>query len=158
MKIKQKLGNLFDEPYNREEDIYVHCISADYWKLGKCIAKIFRDKFPFLNLSDEAKEEFKDQFSVGSCFILTHVMDENSSYIANLITKEKYWEKPTYDSLRKSLESLKKQINATNNIKRLLMPRIASGLDRLNWIKVLDIIIEVFKDVEDLDVVIYSLK
>ena len=30
MKIKQKLGNLFDEPYNPSEDIYVHCISADW--------------------------------------------------------------------------------------------------------------------------------
>lgn len=157
MKIKQKLGNLFDEPYNPSEDIYVHCISAD-WILGKGIAKTFRDKFPFLNLSDKTKEEFKDHFTVGSCFILTDVMDEDSPYIANLITKEKYWKKPTYDSLRESLYSLKREIENRKNIKRLLMPRIASGLDKLNWITVLFIIVNVFKDIDNLDIVIYSLK
>ena len=157
MKIKQKLGNLFDEPYNPSEDIYVHCISAD-WKLGKGIAKTFRDKFPFLNLTEKAKEEFKDLFTVGSCFILTDTLGTGSPYVANLITKEKYWMKPTYESLRESLESLKREVVNRGDVKRLLMPRIASGLDRLNWIKVLDIIIDVFKDVDDLDIIIYSLK
>ena len=157
MKIKQKLGNLFDEPYNPSQDIYVHCISSD-WKLGKGIAKTFRDKFPFLNLSEKTKEEFKDQFSVGSCFILTDTLREGSPYVANLITKEKYWKKPTYDSLRDSLYSLKREIENRKNIKRLLMPRIASGLDKLNWITVLFIIVNVFKDIDDLDIVIYSLK
>ena len=115
-------------------------------------------EFPFLNLSDKTKEEFKDHFIVGSCFILTDVMDEDSPYIANLITKEKYWKKPTYDSLRESLYSLKREIENRKNIKRLLMPRIASGLDKLNWITVLFIIVNVFKDIDNLDIVIYSLK
>lgn len=157
MKIKQKLGNLFDEPYNPSEDIYVHCISSD-WKLGKGIAKTFRDKFPLLNLSEGTKEEFKERFSVGSCIILSDTKDTASPYIANLITKEKYWMKPTYDSLRKSLESLKKEVINRGNIKRLLMPRIASGLDRLNWITVLFIIVNIFRDINDLEIVIYSLK
>lgn len=156
MKIKQKLGNLFDEPYNPSEDIYVHCISAD-WKLGKGIAKTFRDKFPFLNLSEETKEEFKEHFTVGTCFF---IINETEGYplIANLITKEKYWMKPTYDSLRKSLEALKREVINRGNVKRLLMPRIASGLDRLNWITVLYIIVNIFRDIDDLEIIIYTLK
>ena len=65
--------------------------------------------------------------------------------VINLITKEKYWQKPTYDTLKQALISCK-TICTQNNITRLAMPMIGCGLDRLKWNKVSKIIQEVFDD------------
>lgn len=63
----------------------------------------------------------------------------------NLVTKEKYWHKPTYESVREALEDMRECLEDIGGNK-LAMPHIASGLDRLEWSKVYDIICEVFND------------
>ena len=50
----------------------------------------------------------------------------------NLITKERYFHKPTIITMRHALEKMK-QICLENNIKKIAMPVIGCGLDRLNW-------------------------
>ena len=60
-----------------------------------------------------------------------------------LVTKEKYWQKPTYDTLRSSLTAMKDHC-VKHNVQRLAMPKIGCGLDRLSWGKVTDLIKEVF--------------
>lgn len=73
----------------------------------------------------------------------------------NLVTKKRYWQKPTYDSLKialinAKLYSLMIADKGTKEPKpvRLAMPRIGCGLDRLEWSKVKEIIEEVFADTD----------
>ena len=76
---------------------------------------------------------------MGKC-IITH-----PGPVATLITKEKYWKKPDYDTLRLALIALKKE-TIEKRIEMLVMPRIGCGLDRLDWGKVKDVLWDTFKD------------
>ena len=62
----------------------------------------------------------------------------------NIFTKRYYRNKPTYATLKGALEDMLRICNA-NNIKYLGLPRIGSGLDKLNWEIVRDIINGVFE-------------
>lgn len=73
----------------------------------------------------------------------------------NLITKEKYWHKPTYKSLEQSLIKMR-EIIIDEDIKYIAMPKIGSGLDRLSWGRVREIIKDLFKDI-DVEIVVYFL-
>ena len=73
--------------------------------------------------------------------------------VFNLITKEKYWQKPTYKSLEDSLIEMREKISKNGNIKRLVMPKIGCGLDRLSWEKVEPMIKEIFKNL-DIEIII----
>ena len=75
--------------------------------------------------------------------------------VFNLVTKQKYWHKPTYESVRRALEMMRKRMDF-ECITKLAMPRIASGLDRLEWPKVYEIICEVFENT-DVEIVICEL-
>jgi O-acetyl-ADP-ribose deacetylase (regulator of RNase III) len=65
--------------------------------------------------------------------------------VLNLITKERYFHKPTYDSLKSALLVCWSEC-LHNDIKKIAMPVIGCGLDRLQWDKVSTLIKEVFKD------------
>ncbi|WP_092643806.1 macro domain-containing protein [Acetanaerobacterium elongatum] len=67
--------------------------------------------------------------------------------VLNLVTKKRYWEKPTYDSLTAALYNLKAQI-VQLGIKKLAIPRIGCGLDHLKWERVKQIICTVFYDTD----------
>ena len=142
MTLKEIKIDLFEYEPTMQNFYYLHCISRDF-ELGLGIAKSFRNKF---NLTKEvlAKGIIINNLSL-------------TSNVFNLITKSKYWQKPTYDSLRDSLISVKKTIFALNwnNTKdiQLIMSKIGCGLDKLMWKNVKNIIKEVFGDTE-LDIVI----
>ena len=59
------------------------------------------------------------------------------------VTKEKYFHKPTYASLRSSLEAMRDHA-IQHNVKEIAMPKIGCGLDKLEWVKVVEVIKEVF--------------
>mgnify|MGYP001795579593 CR=1 FL=1 len=71
------------------------------------------------------------------------------------VTKEKYWNKPTYSSLRSSLEAMRDHCN-THKVTKLSMPRIGCGLDGLQWNKVLELIKDVFRET-DVKITVYTL-
>lgn len=50
----------------------------------------------------------------------------------NLITKERYFYKPTIITMKLALEKMK-QICLESNIKKIAMPIIGCGLDKLKW-------------------------
>ena len=85
-----------------------------------------------------------NKFSYGFCIV--------SDGIANLITKDKCYEKPTLQTLEQSLISLKKYI-IKHNISKLAMPKIGCGLDRLDWNDVSILIKNIFEDL-DIEIVI----
>ena len=144
-------GNLFAEHYAKGEDVYVHCISSDF-ALGAGIAKTFREKFPIFV---ERKQEMVHKFPRAKLSGLFSVATEGH-IIVNLVTKKNYWDKPTYNSMETSLRSLRQYLMQRPHIKRVLMPRIGCGLDRLEWSRVRVMIENILENV-DVEVKVFYL-
>lgn len=138
MILIEKRMNLFEV----DEKYYLaHCISADY-ALGAGIAVEFERRFdlkPQLNLI--GSHLYPDCIQIGK--------------VLNLVTKERYYNKPTYETLYQSLKRLKYFVTS-DDIKFLAMPKIGCGLDRLSWVKVKEQLELIFKDI-DIEILICSL-
>lgn len=152
MIIKEITGDLFKEEYDKNNDIYVHCVSSDF-VMGKGIAKSFKDKYPELRKKEILVEKFKS-----SRFETLLIVRTKKVNVANLVTKKYFFNKPSYRTLEESLLDLKYYITNTEKmeVKRLLMPRIGCGLDRLKWDKVKDILTNVFKDTE-IEILVFNI-
>ncbi len=98
-----------------------HCVSRDF-AMGKGIATVFKSKF------GSVEELLSQRVPVGG----VGVLESEGRCIFYLVTKEKYWHKPTVSSLKQSLLSLREEMRK-RGCKRLAMPRIGSGLDGLDW-------------------------
>lgn len=121
-----------------------HCISADF-ALGAGIAKKFDEVY---NMRFKLFRDYDNYtYDGGEALLVDNVF--------NLVTKQKCFHKPTYDSVRSALESMR-FVMETLDITKLAMPRIAAGLDRLEWDRVYDIICEVFEDM-DVEILICEL-
>lgn len=132
-----------DDVFNHRECYYAHCISRDY-ALGAGIAVEFDRRYDMrsrlIKLAEEKPETLDEK-----CIQVENVF--------NLITKEKYWQKPSYKSLRESLLEMREKISKDKNVKKLVMPKIGCGLDRLSWDKVEPMVQEIFKNL-DIEIVV----
>lgn len=72
-------------------------------------------------------------------------LQQNDRFIYYLITKELSYRKPTYDSITAAIKNLRDFI-VKHDVKKLAIPRIGCGLDRLNWSRVRGIIENVFQN------------
>lgn len=115
-----------------------HCISGDY-ALGAGIAKKFTEIYnmKFKLHRDYAIPEGEKYANVGRALLVDNVF--------NLVTKKRCFHKPTYEDLYDTLVDMMEQCGEFD-ITKLAMPRIAAGLDHLDWEKVKDVIEDVFKD------------
>jgi len=121
-----------------------HCVSSDF-ALGAGIAKVFDEVY---NMRSKLFKNYPNYvYSGGDALLVDNVF--------NLVTKQKYYHKPTYESLREALETMREHLELLD-VTKLAMPKIASGLDRLNWNLVYDIICETFEET-DIDIVICEL-
>ncbi|KAL9645753.1 hypothetical protein ABK040_003485 [Willaertia magna] len=138
-KINEIIGDLFSS-----QDSLCHCVSEDL-SMSKGIALLFKNKFKKVN-------ELKDQNckTGGMCFL-----KEENRFIYYLVTKQRYFYKPTYETLENSLKCMKEHI-LQNNVKKLSMPLIGCGLDKLQWNNVKEILVKLFKDT-DLEITVYKL-
>ena len=138
MIIKEEKRDLFSVDEN--EYYFVQCISADY-AMGAGIAVEFNKRFDIKNVMREKPENVMSSPN-NNCLLV-------NDKVFNLVTKDKYFQKPTYDSLKKALINMKilmlnhPELMKTNKV---AMPRIGCGLDKLDWDKVKLIIEEVFGD------------
>ena len=132
-----------DDVFNHKDCYYAHCISRDY-ALGAGIAVEFDKRYDMRNRLLKLAEE-KTETLDEKCIEVENVF--------NLITKEKYWQKPSYKSLEESLLEMKKKLSKNKNIKKLVIPKIGCGLDRLSWGKVEPMVQEIFKDL-DIEIVV----
>lgn len=133
----------------------VQCISADL-KMGAGIAVEFNKRF---DLKNKVVETWGDKIihtyidrAVYEGVTGTAVQYEN---FINLITKERYWHKPTYKSITEALQDAER-LCTQSGIKKLAMPRIGCGLDRLDWSRVRDIILGIFADT-DIEIKVFYL-
>jgi O-acetyl-ADP-ribose deacetylase (regulator of RNase III) len=76
--------------------------------------------------------------------------------VIHLVTKDRYFNKPTYQAIYDALHDLKLQIINEGMPMKLAMPKIGCGLDKLEWDKVREIILEVFEKT-DLEILVCSL-
>jgi O-acetyl-ADP-ribose deacetylase (regulator of RNase III) len=113
-----------------------HCISADF-ALGAGIAKTFDEIY---NMRFKLFREYDMyEYEGGDALLIDNVF--------NLVTKNKCYHKPTYDSVREALVTMR-DIMDFNSTTKLAMPRIGCGLDRLEWEQVYDIICDVFENTD----------
>lgn len=137
MIIREEQRDLFTVP---TDYILVHCISADL-AMGAGIAKEFAKR----GVKEQLVREYQD-VEIGDCLV-SNATDWGIEF--NLVTKEKYWQKPTYETMRMALEDAKwlyEEVLSYGITIKLAMPRIGCGLDKLEWSKVKAIIEEVFAD------------
>lgn len=85
--------------------------------------------------------------------ILEKKTKEGIRYIYYLVTKQLSQEKPTYTDFWFSLQEMRNHVRE-NNVKKLAIPKIGCGLDRLDWNIVQHMIEFLFKDVEIDEVVV----
>lgn len=149
-------GDLFTTPSNVS---LAHCVSTDM-QMSKGIAKIFRDRY---NRVDELIAQSTNrsflfrlrcldflEVPVGGCAYLV----SNDQCIFYLVTKERYFHKPTMSSLESSLRAMR-DLCLKNDIHRLAMPRIGCGLDKLDWNAVSRLIQTIFVN-DDMQITIYT--
>ncbi|MBA42542.1 MAG: hypothetical protein CMF62_00845 [Magnetococcales bacterium] len=129
MKIVEEKRDIFNIDFDKYK--IVHCISYDC-KMTLGIAVPIKKKFKLYKLYEKV-----DKYP--TCVFHNNVL--------NLITKEKYWHKPTYNNFKKALEEMK-EIVIKEEIKYIVMPRIGCGLDKLTWKKVYEIIENLFKEID----------
>uniref|UniRef100_A0A3B3UKY8 O-acyl-ADP-ribose deacylase 1 n=1 Tax=Poecilia latipinna TaxID=48699 RepID=A0A3B3UKY8_9TELE len=132
-------GDLISCP---QDESVARCISEDC-PMSAGIAVMFKKKFGRVS---ELKEQKK---LPGQCAVLSY----RPSFI--YYHKEKNSHKPTYVSLRQSLEDMKYHC-LQNAVNRVSIPQIGCGLDRLQWSKVSKILEQVFKDT-NITITVYSL-
>ena len=135
-------GDLFEATGNNVS--LAHCISRDL-KLGKGIAKLFRQKFGRMKELEEANAQIGD----------IAVLKVGTRFVYNLVTKEKYSDSPTYNNLKLTLEKMRDHA-LEHNVKAINMPKIGCGLDKLNWDAVRTMVKNVFLET-DIKISVYYL-
>ena len=110
-----KHGNLFES-----KDSVAHCISLDF-KMSAGIARSFKRKFPY-NFTESTNSS-----------LFAQQLDDR--FIYHSVTKKRFFQKPTYDTLRQSLEAMTNLANK-HKVTRISMPEAGCGLYRLEWYKI----------------------
>lgn len=145
-------GDLFDVG---PEYFLVHCISADF-KMGLGIAKTFAD----LGCKRELFKNLPNyDWTRNSHSLWTKIPMREFEFpegVIHLVTKERYFHKPTYQTIYDALHDLKLQIINEGIPMKIAMPKIGCGLDRLEWSKVRKIIFDVF-DSTDVEILVCCL-
>lgn len=136
MQFHEIQGNILEIPKNY---LIVHCISGDM-ALGAGVALQIEQKFGCKKkLRQLAEIEGRTRLPVGRCYI--------TDGVGHLVTKERYFHKPSIWSLEAALDSLCVYVR-DNHIRQIAMPRIGCGLDRLDWSQVSRLIKDVFANVD----------
>lgn len=124
-----------------------HCVSEDL-KMGKGIADTFSKKF------GQVDKLIAQNKKVGQGAQIIHPTTQQ--HVFYMITKQRYFEKPTYEALFCCLVELR-ELCKNLGITHLAMPRIGCGLDKLSW-DIIQLYIKcVFQSCQDITVTIYVL-
>jgi len=132
--LEEKVGDLFVDA--DQSASLAHCVSQCL-SMSKGIAVEFKKRFSKV-------VELKAQNKVVGDMAVLSIKD--GRYIYYLVTKSKYWGKPTYATLEKSLREMHQHI-IDHKVPILAMPKIGCGLDRLDWDRVKQMLHEIFADV-----------
>lgn len=148
MILKEEIRDLFSV----SDDYHLaHCISADF-AMGKGIVIEFNKRFDMKNILKTKYPDYITRFRSdnvkGDCI--------SEGRVLNLITKERYFNKPTLETMRIALLRMK-EICYEKEITKIAMPTIGAGLDRLDWNDVKELLKTVFEDT-DIEISVCKLK
>ena len=123
-----------------EENIYyiAHCISSDF-VLRSSISRELDKRKKLKDTLNLYPLNHKKPSYVGSALLINRVF--------NLITEEKYYEKPTYKNLRAAFCNMKLYC-IDLSIKRVAICKSGSGFEPLDWKDIRYIITDIFKDMD----------
>ena len=138
MIFREEQGDLFTEEILSEYAL-CHCISSDF-ALGAGIAKSFAK----MGVKKKLIEQYPKQWQGRGYSLFT---EADGVITANLVTKERYFHKPTLETLKQSLVDLREQA-LSRGLKKLAMPKIGCGLDKLHWDDVSAVIKEILDDTD----------
>lgn len=134
-----KYVNIKNDLFRLPSDYYLaHCISSDF-AMGAGIAVLFTQR----GIKTYLKSNYPRKWENQGYALFAPLPNFKGAY--NLVTKQRYYMKPTYKTLQDALLDMKSQLP---NDCKLAMPCIGSGLDRLDWQKVEKIIKETFADTD----------
>lgn len=172
---KEIIGDIFENVKDKKmsDVFYGQCISNDF-AMGAGIAKQFNKHFNTKSklLSKKAAyDSYCKKYYNKDAFVTRIIDDYKFSQVGKvilvdnvfcLVTKEKYYEKPTLKTFTKTIESLYDKIDfelAFRNlrIRELRVPMLGCGLDKLNWKDVKPILIKLSERLHklDIDLVVY---
>ena len=83
----------------------------------------------------------KAEATIGST--LPYWDPKSNNFIYNLVTKSKFYEKPTLDNLRLSFENMRGHA-LLNNVTKTTMPKVGRGFYKLQWTNVFKLIQNTF--------------
>lgn len=141
MKLTIEKRDLFTVPHGW---YLAHCISADF-ALGAGIAKTFDEIY---DMRYKLHLDYPGYKYVGGDALLV-------DNVFNLVTKEKCYQKPTYESLAEALQEMKTWIKVYH-VTKLAIPKLGCGLDKLEFSKVKEMIEAIFGDT-DLEILVCEL-
>lgn len=113
-----------------------HCISADF-NMSRGIASRFKQRF------NGVQELISQNKGTGELAVLKR----EEILIYYLITKERCYDKPRYEDLFRALTKMRDHI-VKHNIRKLALPKIGCGLDKLQWKTVAAMLKYIFADLE----------
>ena len=110
-----------------------HAVSEDFSMHGG-LAREFRARYGRVEFLRAQRKP------VGTCAVLPL----KNRYIFYLVTKPRFYNKPTYSSVRAAFQSLKRLLNELELTQIALPGHVCCGLDKLNWGRIKQILREVF--------------
>ena len=111
----QNIGKVFES-----KDSLAHCKSSDF-KMSAGIARSFKRKFSY-NFPESTHSP-----------LFVQKLDDR--FIYHLVTNKRFFQKPTYNSLRQSLEAMTNHAKK-HKVTQISIPKTGCGLERLEWHKV----------------------
>ena len=117
-----------------------HGISGDF-TLGAGLAKKINDKY---DMSKKLQETYIFESGKYGAFLIDNVF--------NLAIKDCYKDKATYGGLQTALNDLKLSLYYMN-VKKIAIPRIGCGKDKLDWNIVQAMLNDTFKDM-DIEIIV----
>ena len=128
-KITYVKGSIVDA-FHRGENI-AHCVSCNF-EMGIGVAKALVDAEPYI------KVNLKNTYSgiKFKPFCATWHSTRWEKHVYNLVTKDRYFQKPTVDTLRLSIMSMRSELERRYGLDvsiNVSMPAIASGADKIPW-------------------------
>lgn len=139
MIYKEEVKDLFsvDKSY-----YLMHCISSDF-ALGKGIAVGFNKRY-------DMKSKLKAMYPRYDKYYRDNKLNGTAirvDKVINLITKPRYYDKPTLESMKNALSEAA-NICRKKHVKKLALPTIGCGLDKLRWKDVKELIKKTFNNMD----------
>ena len=124
-----------------------HCISADA-QMSKGFAQVLSERVPRLRRTCRQANLLNYQ-------VFPFWDSSSRRYIYNLVTKEKYSDKPDLQTLATTLQSMRSYATM-HGVSTIAILKIGCGLDQMNWPDVVKLLREIFA-YSDKQIVVYSL-